>query len=310
MNVIIGIWLFEWLWCLSNLIVKPRMLPYQKGYQREINCNKVNSEEYYSWEKEIFTLKSDYGYRLSCELLDGREQDQKEAARKKEVKIAILCHGLGYAKYSGIKYAKLFFRLGYQVLIYDHRNHGYSGKAHTSMGFYEKYDLKKLVDWCYERYGENCTIVTHGESMGAATVLMHLGIDHRVSYTIADCAYSDLTQLLCHQLKEYYHLPCILIPVESFLTYLRAGFWYNEVSPIRVVRHTLTPVLFIHGKIDNLVPAEMTRQMYLHKKRNKAMYLVARAKHAGSYCKNKEGYERVVEHFLKTYKGAKSNTLH
>jgi predicted alpha/beta-fold hydrolase len=281
------------------------MLPYGKGYQREINCNKIDSEEYYSWEKEIFTLKSDYGYRLSCELLDGRGQVARSGDnrinRNSPEKIAILCHGLGYAKYSGIKYAKMFFRLGYQVIIYDHRNHGYSGKAHTSMGFYEKYDLKTLVDWCYDRFGEKCIILTHGESMGAATVLMHLGIDRRVNYAIADCAYSDLTQLLCHQLKQYYHLPCFLIPIESFITYLRAGFWYNEVSPIRVVRHSLTPVLFIHGKIDNLVPADMTRQMYHNKKRLKAMYLVAGAKHAGSYCKNKEGYEKVVGLFLKRY---------
>ncbi len=307
MIVIVGVWLFEWLWCLSDLIVKPRMLPYGKGCQREVNCNKVDTEEYYSWEKEIFTLKSDYGYRISCELLDGRSQvgrgDTRNGDQRKNTteKIAILCHGLGYAKYSGIKYAKMFFRLGYRVIIYDHRNHGYSGKAHTSMGFYERYDLKKLVDWCYDRYGKKCTIVTHGESMGAATVLMHLGIDHRVNFAIADCAYSDLTQLLCHQLKQYYHLPCILIPIESFLTYLRAGFWYNEVSPIRVIRHSLTPVLFIHGKIDNLVPADMTRQMYHNKKKNKAMYLVAGAKHAGSYCKNSREYEKMVERFLKRF---------
>lgn len=305
MIAIIGIWLFEWLWCLSNLIVKPRMLPYGKGYQREINCNKIDTKEYYSWEKEIFTIKSDYGYRLSCELLDGRGQVAKSgdigSNGNNLEKIAILCHGLGYAKYSGIKYAKMFFRLGYRVIIYDHRNHGYSGKAHTSMGFYEKYDLKKLVDWCYNRYGDKCTIVTHGESMGAATVLMHLGIDRRVNYAIADCAYSDLTQLLCHQLKQYYHLPCFLIPIESFITYLRAGFWYNEVSPIRTIRYSFTPVLFIHGKIDNLVPADMTRQMYHNKKRFKAMYLVAGAKHAGSYCKNREGYEKVVGLFLKRY---------
>lgn len=300
MIIIIGIWLFEWLWCLSNLIIKPRMLPYGKGCQREINCNKIDVDEYYSWEKEIFSIRSDYGYRISCELLDGREQNVSGKMEATE-KIAILCHGLGYAKYSGIKYAKMFFRLGYRVMIYDHRNHGYSGKAHTSMGFYERYDLKRLVDWCYERFGEHCTILTHGESMGAATVLMHLGIDRRVSYAIADCAYSDLTQLLCHQLKQYYHLPSFLLPIESFITYLRAGFWYNEVSPIRAVRHSLTPVLFIHGKIDNLVPADMTRQMYHRKKRYKAMYLVAGGKHAGSFCRNKEGYEQVVGLFLKRY---------
>ncbi len=295
----IGIWMVEWLWCLSDLILKPRMLPYNKGYQREINCNKADPEEYYTWDKEIFTLKSDYGYRLSCELLDGRAEEVREQEKEKSpAKVVILSHGLGYAKYSSLKYAAMFFRLGYQVLIYDHRNHGYSGKAHTSMGFYEKYDLKCIVDWCVERFGTDCRIITHGESMGAATVLLHLGIDHRVSAAIADCAYSDLTKLLCHQLKQYYHLPCFLIPLESVLTYFRAGFWYNEVSPISTVRHILTPVLFIHGKVDNFVPAEMSRQMYLAKKKNKAIYLVAGARHAESYCRNKEKYEKIVEEFL------------
>ena len=298
----IGIWIVEWLWCLSDLILKPRMLSYYRGYQREISCQKANPEEYYAWDKEIFTLKSKYGYRLSCELLDGRTEEVRRADNEKSPdKVVILSHCLGYAKYSSLKYAAMFFRLGYRVLIYDHRNHGYSGKAHTSMGFYEKYDLKCIVDWCIERFGANCRIITHGESMGAATVLLHLGIDHRIEAAIADCAYSDLTQLLCHQLKQFYHLPCFLIPVESFLTYLRAGFWFYEVSPISTVRHTLTPVLFIHGKIDCFVPTVMSRQMYLSKKKNKAIYLVAGARHAGSYCKNKEGYEKVVDNFLMRY---------
>jgi fermentation-respiration switch protein FrsA (DUF1100 family) len=169
------------------------------------------------------------------------------------------------------------------------------------MGYFEKYDLRRIVDWCCEKYGTDCRIVTHGESMGAATVLMHLEIDSRVDCVIADCGYSDLKQLLCHQLKQYYHLPCFLIPVESFITYLRAGFWYEEVSPIKVVKQTEIPILFIHGKIDNLVPADMSRQMYALKMKNKAIYLVAGARHAQSFCTNKEGYERVVNKFIQAY---------
>jgi len=96
-------------------------------------------------------------------------------------------------------------------------------------------------------------------------------------------------------------LPCLCIPVVSFLTYLRAGFWYKEVSPIKVIRDIETPVLFVHGKIDNFVPTYMTRQMYDCKKKNKAIYLVAKARHAQSYCRNKENYKRVVEYFLSKY---------
>jgi fermentation-respiration switch protein FrsA (DUF1100 family) len=296
--------MFEWLWCLSNLIVKPRMLSYQKGMQREITCGKFNEHAYQNGIKKSFQIKSDFGYALSCELLIPKE----DTVNTKENKVAVLCHGLGYAKYGSLKYAELFLKLGFQVLIYDQRNHGLSGKAHTSMGFYEKYDLKKIIDWCFEEFKEDCRIVTHGESMGAATVLLHLGIDDRVSCAIADCGYSDLKQLLRHQLKQYYHLPCFLIPIESCIAYLRAGFWFKAVSPIKIVKQTDTPILFVHGKRDNLVPAQMSKQMYASKKKNKAIYLVARAKHAESYCVNKEGYEKSVKAFLNAYLNEKSRT--
>jgi fermentation-respiration switch protein FrsA (DUF1100 family) len=275
------------------MIIKPRMISFEKGFQREAACRKFDTEAYKNYKKKNFNLPSEFGYILSCELMESPKPEEK--------KIAVLCHGLGYAKYGSIKYSELFLGLGFTVLMYDHRNHGLSGKAHTSMGFYEKYDLKKVIDWCYDTYGEECRIVTHGESMGAATVLMHLGIDNRVKCTIADCGYCDLKVLLRHQLKQYYHLPSILIPMVSCLTYLRAGFWYQEVSPIRVVTRTDTPILFIHGKIDNLVPAHMSKQMYACKKDKKAIYLVAKARHAESYCVNKEGYEKRVVKFLKRY---------
>jgi fermentation-respiration switch protein FrsA (DUF1100 family) len=273
------------------------MLPYEKGLKREVNCGKVDREAYEARRTKSFCIKSDFGYILSCELLESQLTDNNIESEN----IAILCHGLGMAKYCSFKYAEIFLKLGYKVVIYDHRNHGHSGKALTTMGFYEKYDLKKIVDWCYENYGSDCRIVTHGESMGAATVLLHMGIDERITCVIADCAYSDLRELLKHQLKQYYHLPCFLVPIESCLAYLRAGFWFKEVSPVEAVKKTDTPVMFIHGKIDNLVPPYMSKQMYDYRSKNKAIYQVAKARHAESICKNRNDYIYHVEQFLKTY---------
>jgi len=282
---------------LSNLIIKPRGVTYQKGLRRELANRNIDAAAYHNRKKKSFRVKSDYGYQLSCELVECPENSPESPGKK----IAIFCHGFGYAKYGCIKYTDFFLRLGYSVLMYDHRNHGESGKAHTSMGFYERYDLLRVVDWCYQNYGPDCKVITHGESMGAATVLLHLGIDSRVKCAIADCAYSDLTELLKHQLKQYYHLPSWLIPVVGHLTYLRAGFRYRQVSPIKIVSEVETPVLFIHGKIDNMVPCRMSKEMYRAKKNKKAIYLVAKARHAASYITNREGYERRVEDFLNKY---------
>lgn len=297
MAAIVGVWLIECLWFLCNLIIKPRKLSCEKIFENEVAGGKFDKAVYERTRKVKFHIKSDFGYIISCELL----KPNRTSERLKEHKIAILSHGLGCSKYTSLKYVTIFLKRGFKVLIYDQRNHGLSGGACTSMGYYERYDLKKLVDWCYKHFGENCRIITHGESMGAATVLMHLGIDQRVKGVIADCSYSDLKVLLRHQLKQYYHLPKWLIPVESCITYLRTGFWYSEISPIRVISDIETPVMFIHGKRDSFVPAYMSKQMYACKKKNKAIYLVARAKHAESFCKNRIGYEQKVDGFLKKY---------
>jgi fermentation-respiration switch protein FrsA (DUF1100 family) len=297
MLIVVGVWIFEMLWCLSNLIVKPRKLSCDKIFKNEAAEGRFDEAAYQATKKYKFILKSEFNYDISCELLEPEPVNKKV----QDNKIAILCHGLGYSKYGCLKYAEMFLKMGFKVLIYDQRNHGLSGGACTSMGFYEKYDLKKLVSWCLIKFGEDCSIVTHGESMGAATVLMHLGIDKRVKCAIADCAYSDLTLLIRHQVKQYYHLPSWLIPIESLLTYLREGFWYSEVSPIKDISEIDTPVMFVHGKIDNFVPSYMSKQMYDSKKKNKAIYLVAGAKHAESCCKNRSGYEKRLEEFLSKY---------
>jgi fermentation-respiration switch protein FrsA (DUF1100 family) len=275
----------------------------------EAKTRSFDEAVYKNTKKKQFMISSDYGYNISCEILEPEEvfSDKQDSwygnshCSNYQARIAILCHGFSQGKYKSLIYAEIFLKLGFRVLIYDHRNHGLSGKAFTSMGYYEKYDLKKLVDWCYETYGPVCRIVTHGESMGAATALLHLGIDERVVCTIADCAYSDLKELLKHQIKYYYHMPIVLIPLESLITYLRAGFWYSGVSPIHVIRRVDTPVLFIHGKRDQYVPTEMSWKMYKCKKDKKAIYLVAGAAHAQSCVTNKKGYEKMVERFIKKH---------
>ncbi len=286
------LWFAAGLWWLTDLVLKPKHLSCDKIFRMEARLGRFNREAYERTDKQKFTVLSDFGYLLSCELLEPERAGDK---------LAILCHGFSHSKYGSLIYAELFLRLGYRVVIYDHRNHGLSGKAYTSMGYFEKYDLKKIVDWCCNRFGPETKMITHGESMGGATVILHSEIDSRIRCVISDCAYSDLKELLKHQLKTYYHLPKLLIPLESLITYLRAGFWYRDVSPIKVVSRIDTPILFIHGKKDCFVPATMAKQMYDCKKDKKALYLVAGAAHAQSCLKNRAGYAKRVDEFLQKY---------
>lgn len=293
---IIGFFTFTWI--LSSKVIHPLVKNYKDTYRRCVNTNCLNEDLYNSWNRTDFYIPSDYGYNLSCELL---ENDYYESLGEK-IKIIVLVHGITWSKYSSIKYADMFIKKGFKVLIYDHRNHGLSGKAPTTMGYYEKYDLKKVIDWCYKTYGQDIHVATHGESMGSATVLSHLEIDSRPEFVIADCGYSDLHELLKYQLKMRYHLPSFpFVPVAEKLVKIRAGFNIEDVSPIRVVANSNKPILFIHGDLDDYVPTYMGKDMFEAKKDNKELYIAPNAKHAEALVKNIKEYENVVNDFLSKY---------
>lgn len=290
--------LFIFSWSLSSKVIYPNVKDYEDTYKRCVDKNHIDEELYNEWTKTDFHIESDYGYRISCELLE----DETYEKLGENIKIMILVHGITWSKYSSIKYADIFIRNGFKVLIYDHRNHGLSGKAPTTMGYYEKNDLKKVIDWCYDTYGNEIKVATHGESMGSATVLSHLEIDSRPEFVIADCGYSDLYKLLEYQLKKRYNLSSFpFVQIAAIFVKLRAGFNIKEVSPIKVVASTNKPILFIHGENDDYVPTSMGKEMFEAKISNKELYIAQNAKHAEALVKNRKEYKKVVNNFLNKY---------
>lgn len=297
--IILLIIIFIGSWILSNVILKPRVIDKDKLYQREIAEGRMTEKIYQSWNRKDIVIKSRYGYDISCQIINNEISQEQFHQTSNKIKFAIICHGYTCGKFSSMMYAELFLKRGITVITYDHRNHGLSGKAYTSMGYYEKFDLQTIVDWCFEKYGTNLSIVTHGESMGAATVLTHLAIDGRVRCAISDCSYSNLNELIKHLLRHHYHLPKHpFMPVARLIIRLRAGFWIDDVVPIDGVVQSNAPILFIHGLEDNYVPCSMSKDMFDAKPDKKELYLVPNAAHAQSCQKNREEYEQVINDFL------------
>lgn len=291
-----GICVFSW--ALSTLVIHPKVKDYEDTYRRNLEGKKFDENIYKGWNKTDFYLKSQYGYDLSCELIEDN-QDENLGER---IKVMVIVHGITWSKYGSIKYVNMFIKRGFKVVIYDHRNHGLSGKGPTTMGYYEKFDLKTVIDWCYNKFGNNIEVGTHGESMGAATVMAHLEIDHRPKVVIADCGYSDLSKLLAYQLKVRYNLSGFLcIPISAKFVKLRGRFNIKDVSPIKVVANTDKPILFIHGENDKYVPTYMVNELYEVKRDKKELYIAPNAAHAEAYWKNNNEYEKVVYNFLDKY---------
>lgn len=283
-NIMVGVY-------FSNLIIRPKKISYEEVYDREVQMGKLIQEEFNKLKKEEIYIDSPHGYKLHG--LFFSVKDSK--------KFIIICHGFTCSLHSSIKYMNLFLKRGFNVLIYDHRYHGLSGGGNISFGYYEKEDLKAWTNWILDTFGEECIVGLHGESMGGGVVIQNLAIDPRIKFCIADCAYSDISILMKHQLKRRYNnlvkVPFLLEWV-SFITKIRAGWTFKDVSPIRALENVETPILFIHGENDDFVPTSMSKEMYSVKKGIKDIYIAPNAGHAQAYWNNKQEYDNKIGKFL------------
>ncbi len=247
-------------------------------------------KEWDGLKQEIFYIPSHFGYTLYTSYISKEESN----------KVVILCHGVTANHRNSLKYGKIFLELGFHVIMYDHRRHGESGGKTTSYGYYEKQDLKTIVEWVKKKFGESTTIGLHGESMGAATILQYGGtVEDTVDFYIADCPFSTFTEQVAYRLNEEFHLPkWPVLPIANFILKIRDGYTFRDVSPLQAVKNIEKPVLFIHSKEDTYIPFQMTEELYRAKNGAKQLYLAEVGDHAQSYVKNPDEYKKTIEQFI------------
>jgi fermentation-respiration switch protein FrsA (DUF1100 family) len=212
----------------------------------------------------------------------------------------VIVHGYTFCQFGSVKYIDIFRGLGFNCVIYDHRNHGYSQKAPTTMGYYEARDLKQICDWTRKKLGSDTILGTHGESMGAATVMMNAPLDDKLAFVIEDCGYSNLSDQLAYNMKKNFHLPRFpFLATASLLSKLRGGIFFNSVIPKNeIAKCENLPILFLHGSEDDFVPTYMASELYEAKTGYRRIRIFPNAAHAESYWNNQESYTKVVEDFL------------
>lgn len=277
----------------------------------QINSNNNNSspsgllpKNYYnmisSWFDEVrkksFHINSKYGYKIVGYFIPSQCETNKTV---------IISHGVGASKNSSRKYAKLFYELGFNTVIYDHRFHGESGGKNISYGHYERYDLQKIVHYAKDKTGEDAVIGIHGESMGAGILLMYGStVEDGADFYIANCPYSNFYEECVYRLaNDFSFVPKFLHGgltsfVDIFVK-LRGGYSLKTVCPIDHIVNIKNPILFINTKEDKYIPITMTEQLYTAKPDKKYIYWVEKGKHAAAYDQDPNKYKSEVENFLK-----------
>jgi uncharacterized protein len=274
----------------TNRIMYIKKKDDQSILTREQKAGRFNSNNFDSLSKREVTILSPFGYELKMVLVEPNQANH----------YIIFSHGVTENKINSIKYMNLFLQRGFNAIIYDHRRHGESGGKTTSYGYYEKFDLKTIVHWIKAEKGPDLLLGIHGESMGAATMLLYAGmVEDGADFYISDCPFSDFKTQLTYLLQTDMKLPSKpLLPIADLFLRMREKYSLRDISPISVIHQIKKPILFIHSKKDTYILPAMTEALYERKKGPKKLFLAENGGHAQSLNENKKEYEAAIDEFL------------
>lgn len=192
---------------------------------------------------------------------------------KSSDRTVILAHSYGKNRLEfgdkSVNMIKSFLDKGYNVFTFDFRNSGQSGGDYTTMGYYEKEDLKAAVTYVSRQGSKH--VVLMGFSTGAAASIMaaeDLNAEGaqgqvKVEAVIADSPYASLQDYLKKDLNRWVRLPSF--PFNSTILYameIISGMDTVNANAAGLLRN-LPPcrLLLIHGKGDNIIPVENSREL-------------------------------------------------
>ena len=184
---------------------------------------------------------------------------QKGLARSD--KAVVFVHGRGQNRIASSfhpdKIAPLFLAHGWDVLLFDLRGHGESEGDRYSLGQYEPRDIVAAVSFAATKAGiDRHRVAVLGESLGAGSAIMTVGLDPSIGPVVTDSAYADGYTVVSEVGTNYTGLPSWFTPGITITARVFFGLDVWSVRPADIVRaHPERAWLFIQCEDDRTVYA-------------------------------------------------------
>ncbi len=213
-------------------------------------------------------------------------------------KLVLFVPGFGMTHKQMLPYASLYPETS--LLFLDARAHGESEGTFLTFGQEEAKDLHTWVTWSLQQLGSNCSIILHGVSLGAASILLAAKdgqFPSQVVQLVADAPFNDAEATLVHQAKQRLKLPTWL-----YLSTLRLVFRYfyhfdlRALSPAKALSSIPQPVFLLFGEKDSMVPAFMREafQQTQNPLKDHLLFL-PHTGHGKAILDDPQGYQRFLE---------------
>jgi fermentation-respiration switch protein FrsA (DUF1100 family) len=210
---------------------------------------------------------------------------------------------VGDAKIGGVALARLWYSNGYNVFLYDSRQHGQSEGAYCTYGFYEKHDVSTAIDYLLKRTDvQPGNVGIFGTSMGAAIALQAAAIDPRIKGVVAEASFTDLRTIAVDYQRRIVKLPWHFLRNFAMSRSQKiARFKARDVSPLEDVKRLNTPVLFVHGTKDEFIDVEYSKILYEHATGPKDLLIIDGANHNDIWEVGGTIYERKIIDFFQQH---------
>jgi len=188
----------------------------------------------------------------------------------------VYLHGVADNRGSGIGIAEHFVARGFDVIAYDSRAHGESGGDACTYGYYEKQDLKRVLDGVETR-----PVILFGISLGGAVALQAAADDARIAAVIAVSTFSDLRTVGSERTPFFASKGNI---AEAFrMAEQEAKFRADDVSPMAAAARITAPVFLVHGARDDETPPAHSQRIFAAlPEAKRRLVLVAGAAHGNA----------------------------
>jgi len=184
-------------------------------------------------------------------------------------------HGIADNRTSAAGIVERFRPRGFDVVAYDSRAHGESEGDTCTYGFFEKEDLRRVLDTV-----QPGPVVLLGASLGAAVALQEAADDRRVTAVVAAETFSDLRTVAIERAPFFF--TSAIIRRAFRIAEARGQFQVDAVSPRAAAARIRIPVLLIHGAEDRDTPPDHSERVLAALSGPKRLTLVPGAGHNGS----------------------------
>jgi uncharacterized protein len=190
----------------------------------------------------------------------------------------IYLHGIADNRTSGLGAARRFTARGFDVIAYDSRAHGDSGGNICTYGFYEKRDLRRVINTLDGLDPQPLgPVIVIGTSLGAAVALQTAAEDQRITAVVAAESFSDLRTVATERAPWFLPAPIVRRAFER--AELQGRFQVDAVSPMEAAKRITVPVLVIHGGQDDETSPLHSLRIYDALSTQKTLVMVDAAGH-------------------------------